>query len=117
MVVGGLIARRPSACTYPTMAAKERTSYPLRSRLASAGIARSRADFARCRPGGSGPPPLVADGQQFHRPVRDHEPERRPDRALAQVDLAVMGADQLGGDRKPEPAAAGAARGLERLEQ
>src|SRR5262249_56626380 len=63
------------------------------------------------------PCPLVADGQEFYRPVRDDDPEGRPDRALDQVDLAVMGAHELGGDRKSEPTAAGAARGLERLEQ
>src|SRR5271154_1493478 len=65
----------------------------------------------------SSPRALVADGEQLHRPVRDHDPERGPDGALDQRDGAAMGADELGGDGKPKPAAAGAAGALERLEQ
>ena len=61
--------------------------------------------------------PLVADAQQFHRPVRDRDPEGGADGALDQMDVAAMGADQFGGNRQPEPAAAGPAGGLERLEQ
>src|SRR4051794_23057909 len=33
------------------------------------------------------------------------------------MDVAAMGTDQFGGDRKSEPAATGPARGLKRLEQ
>ena len=64
------------------------------------------------RPAGtaSGPRALVADGEQFHRPVRDDDPESGADRALDQRDLAAMGADQLGGDGKAQPAAAETAR-------
>src|SRR5437868_5183669 len=65
----------------------------------------------------SGPRPLAADRQQFHRAIRDRDPERGADGALDQMDMAAMGADQLGGDRKAQSAAAGAAGGLERLEQ
>jgi len=53
------------------------------------------------------PRPLVADAEQFHRPVRYRDPEGGPDGAFDEVDVAAMGADQLGGDRKPKPAAAG----------
>src|SRR5579871_5312806 len=63
------------------------------------------------------PRPLVADGQQFHRTVRDDDPEGGADGAFDQLDVAAMGADELGGDREAEPAAAGAAGGLKRLEQ
>src|SRR5580692_2827785 len=64
-----------------------------------------------------GPRPLVADAEQFHRAVGNRDPEGGADGALDQVDFAAMGADQFGRDRKPEPAAAGPAGGLERLEQ
>jgi hypothetical protein len=47
---------------------------------------------------GSGPRPLVADGQEFHRPVRHHDPEGGANGALDQVDVAAMGAHQFGGD-------------------
>src|ERR1700744_2336573 len=50
------------------------------------------------------PGPFVADGQQFHRAVRDHDPEGGAEGALDEVDIAIMGADQLGGDRKTQPA-------------
>src|ERR1700722_8057850 len=63
------------------------------------------------------PRPLVADAEQFHRPVRYRDPEGCPDGALDEVYVPAMGATQLGGDRKPKPAAAGPPRGLERLEQ
>ena len=45
------------------------------------------------------------------------DPEGGADGALDQMDVAAMGADQFGGDGKAKPAAAGAAGGLERLEQ
>ena len=45
------------------------------------------------------------------------DPEGRADGAFHQMDVAAMGADQFGGDRKAQPAAAGPARGLECLEQ
>jgi hypothetical protein len=55
------------------------------------------------------PRPLVADAQEFHRPVRDDDPEGGPDGTFDQMNVAIMGADQFGGDRKSEPAAAGPA--------
>src|SRR3984957_16638162 len=60
---------------------------------------------------------LVAHAQQFHRTVRYRDPEGGADGAFDQMDFAAMGADQFGGDRQPQPAAAGPAGGLERLEQ
>src|ERR1700741_2946067 len=63
------------------------------------------------------PRPLAADGEQFHRAVRDHDPEGGADGAFDQLDFAAMGADELGGDGEAEPAAPWAAGGLERLEQ
>jgi len=57
-------------------------------------------------PDASSPCPLVAHAQEFHRPVGYGDPEHRADGPLHQVNLAAMGADQFGGDRKPEPAAA-----------
>jgi hypothetical protein len=62
------------------------------------------------KPAGSGPCPLVAHAHQFHRPVRDRDPKGRADGARHQMNVAAMGADQFGGDRKAEPAAAGPAR-------
>src|SRR5260370_28069673 len=62
------------------------------------------------------PCPLVAYAQQFHRPVRYCDPEGRADGAFHQMDVAAMGADQFGGDREPQPAAAGPACCLECLE-
>ena len=61
------------------------------------------------------PRALAAHALQFHRPVRYRDPERRSDGSFHQMDVAAMGADQFGGDRKAKSAAAGAARGLERL--
>src|SRR5487761_2455626 len=63
------------------------------------------------------PRPLVAHAQQFHRPVRYRDPEGRADGPFHQMNLPAMGADQLGGNRKPEPAAARPPGGLEGLEQ
>jgi hypothetical protein len=53
--------------------------------------------------------PLVAHAQEFHRPVRDGDPEGCPDGAFHQMDVAAMGADQFGGDGEAKPAAAGPA--------
>ena len=53
--------------------------------------------------------PLVPHAEQFHRAVRDRDPEGGADGAFDQMDVAAMGADQFGGDRKAEAAAAGAA--------
>src|SRR5689334_2181505 len=63
------------------------------------------------------PLPLVADGKQFHGAVGDDDSEGGADGAFDQMDVAAMGANQLGGNRKAKAAAAGAAGGLERLEQ
>src|SRR6266849_10186318 len=63
------------------------------------------------------PRPLVADAQEFHRPVRDGDPEGRANGAFHQMDVAAMGADQFGRNRESEPAAAGPACRLECLEQ
>ena len=49
------------------------------------------------------PRPLVADALQFHRAVGDRDPEGGADGAFDQMDVAAMGADQFGGDRKPSP--------------
>src|SRR6266702_2642865 len=101
--------------------AKERFSYPLRPELASAGTrvrppvlskVLSRGvgqNSGQMLPNGafSRQRPLVTDGKQFHRPVGDRNPEGGADGALDQMDVAAMGAHQLGRDRKPEPAAAG----------
>jgi hypothetical protein len=46
------------------------------------------------------PCPLVADAQQFHRSVGNRDPEGGADGALDQMDVAAMGADQFGGNRK-----------------
>jgi hypothetical protein len=59
----------------------------------------SRALRAPRKDGALRPRPLVADAQQFHRPVRDHDPEGGADGALDQMDVAAMGADQFGRDR------------------
>src|SRR5436853_4729883 len=63
------------------------------------------------------PRALAAPGAEFDRAVRDDDAESRADGAVDQADLAAMGADQLGRDRKAEPGAAAACRALERLEQ
>jgi hypothetical protein len=100
---------------------EERFSYPLRPRLASARSASGGAilgiDFGISLwsdgPGdgdsavGLGPGPFIADAEQFHRAVRDRDPEGRADGAFDQMDIAAMGADQFGRDRKAQPAAAG----------
>ena len=96
--------------------AKERFSYPLRPELASAGT-RVRLlvlSGVAGQNGGQTPPngafsrprPLVTHGKQFHRAVGDRNPEGGTDGALDQMDVAAMGAHQLGRDRQPEPAAA-----------
>src|SRR6185437_9100165 len=69
------------------------------------------------RPGPLGPRAFVANGEEFHRAVRNDDAEGGADGALDELNMAVMGADQFGGDREPEPAAAGPAAALERLEQ
>src|SRR3984957_10401669 len=58
---------------------------------------------------------LVAHAQQLHRAVRYRDPEGGADGAFDQMDFAAMGADQFGGDRQPQPAAAGPPGSLERL--
>src|SRR3954471_24248372 len=63
------------------------------------------------------PRPLVPYALEFHRAVRDRDPEGGADGAFHQMNLAAMGADQFGGDRQPQAAAAGPPRTLERLEQ
>src|SRR5258705_8731044 len=64
------------------------------------------------RPGALVAPRIELDGA-----VRDDDVERRPDGALGELDLAPMGAHQLGRDRQPQPGAAGAGRALGGLEQ
>ena len=61
----------------------------------------------RCQSSGAGA--LAADVHQLDRPVGNDDSEGRADGAFNQVYFAVMGAHQFGGDRKAEPAAAGAA--------
>src|SRR3954470_11000179 len=48
--------------------------------------------------------PLVADALQFHRAVRDGDPEGGADGAFDQMDVAAMGADQFGRDRQAKAA-------------
>src|SRR6516164_8261098 len=60
---------------------------------------------------------LVAAGLKLDRPVRNLDAEGGADGSVHQVDLAAMGAHQLGGDGEAEAGAAGAGRALERLEQ
>ena len=55
---------------------------------------------------GLGPRPFVAHAQELHRPVRNRDAEGRADGSFHQMNFAVMGANQFGGDRKPEPTAA-----------
>ena len=69
------------------------------------------------RPRGLGPHPLAAPAVELDRAVRDGDAEGRADGALDQLDLAAMGAHQLGRDGEAEAGAAGAGRALERLEQ
>src|SRR6266508_5917040 len=59
----------------------------------------------------------AAPRPQLDRAVGDADAEGRADRALDQLDLAAMGAHQLGRDGEAEPGAAGPGRALERLEQ
>src|SRR5215218_145834 len=102
---------------------EERFSYPLRPGLASAGTRLPASDLGRGKPvksatkrskkRGLGPCPLVADGLQFHRAVRNRDPEGGADGAFDQVDIAAMGADQFGGDCQAKAAAARPAGGLE----
>src|SRR5436305_1024639 len=72
---------------------------------------------ARISRGASGSDPLAAPRAEFDCAIGDDDAERGADRAVDQPNLATMGADQLGRDRKPEPGAAAAGRPLERLEQ
>jgi hypothetical protein len=130
------VARIPSKQLRRT--AKERFSYRLPPRLARsangtsacspirARISAKAESFAissRCRghrgamprydDGGDCRPlrsrPLVANTEQLDGAIRNHNAERRADRSLDQMDLAVMGTHQFGRDRKPQPAAAGPA--------
>ncbi len=73
------------------------------------GAAETGPRFARCR--------SLRTLEQFHRAVGDDDAEGGADGALDQLDVAAMGAHQLGGDGEAEAAAAGAAGALERLEQ
>src|SRR5437868_13974079 len=60
---------------------------------------------------------LAAPGAELDRAVRDDDAEGRADGAVDQADLAAMGADQLGRDRKAKSRAAAACRALKCLEQ
>src|SRR5207248_5747350 len=71
----------------------------------------------RPAPRASRPRPLAAAGAKLDGAVRDREPERRPDGALDQTDLAAVGAHELRRDREAEPGAARPGRALERLEE
>ena len=53
---------------------------------------------------------------EVHRPIGNGEPERRPDGALDQRDIAAVGADQLARNHEAQARAAAARRALERLE-
>src|SRR6185295_18419079 len=67
--------------------------------------------------GRSGAGPLAPPRAEFDRLIGNRDPERRPDGAVDQADVATMRAYQLGCDRKPEPRSAGASGALERFEQ
>src|SRR5205085_5661536 len=69
----------------------------------------SRSDEKSCSVSDLRTHPLFAHALQFHRAVRDGDAEGGADGAFDEMDVAAMGADQLGGDDKTEPAAAGAA--------
>src|ERR1700730_17827496 len=88
-VQSGYIFERP---------AKARHSYRLRPGLARSGKAASGPGL-RSRP-------FVAHAQELHRPVRNRDAEGRADGSFHQMNFPVMGANQFGGDRKPEPTAA-----------
>jgi hypothetical protein len=88
-VQSGYIFERP---------AKARHSYRLRPGLARSGKQCLAIDLR--------PRPLVAHAQELHRPIRNRDAEGRADGSFHQVNFPVMGANQFGGDRKPEPAAA-----------
>lgn len=89
---------------------EERFSYPLRPGLASAGTRVLTGDLAggksvksvtkRSKWRDLRPRPLVADALQFHRAIRYRDPEGGADGAFDQMDVAAMGADQFGGNRK-----------------
>ena len=88
--------------------AKARHSYRLRPGLARSGKRRFPL-ICGIIPGSRGalrPCPFVAYAQQLDRPVWYRDPEGGADGSLHQMNLPAMGADQFGGDRKPEPAAA-----------
>jgi hypothetical protein len=84
--------------THFLQVAKARHSYRLRPGLARSGKRRLAIDLR--------PRPFVADAQELHRTIRDRDPEGRADGSFHQMNFPAMGADQFGGDRKPEPAAA-----------
>lgn len=54
-----------------------------------------RSAFGRLRPGS-----FVADGEELHRAVGDDDAEGGAERAFDEVNVAAMGADQLGSDGK-----------------
>src|SRR3954449_5675558 len=72
----------------------------------------SRAELADLSPG-----PHAAMGVELDRAVRDGEPEGCANGALHELDLAAVGADELGGDGEAEPGSAAARGRLEGLEQ
>ena len=85
-------------------------SYRLPGRMASTRnqlLPPAVAFQTRCQSSGAGA--LAADVHQLDRPVGNDDSEGRADGAFNQMYFAVMGAHQFGGDRKAEPAAAGAA--------
>jgi hypothetical protein len=78
--------------------AKARHSYRLRPGLARSGKQRLAIDLC--------PRTLVAHAQELHRPIRNRDAEGSADGSFHQMNFPIMGANQFGGDRKPEPAAA-----------
>src|SRR5260221_14522115 len=66
---------------------------------------------------GLSPRPRAAVGVELDRTVRDGEAEGCADGALHELDLATVGADELGGDGEAEPGSAAARGRLEGLEQ
>jgi hypothetical protein len=100
---------------------KARHSYRLRPGLARSGngpppvfyvlqvLLQGRQNPAKPALASLRPRPFAAHAHQFHRPVRNRDPEGGADGALHQMNVAAMGADQFGGNRKAEPAAAGPA--------
>src|SRR4051794_39180710 len=88
----------------PMASAQPKTSMPGTRACPRQG--RAEHDRASCRDCALSPRAFAAPGAELDRAVRDDDAEGRADGAVDQADLAAMGADQLGCDRKAKPRAA-----------